>query len=73
MFEVLESSIKPLTLDLKVLETAYELYLAAPQGTYPTINLRLLAQRTGKTLLHCRNEIVEANRLGRFPDCQLQS
>ena len=73
MFEVLEASIKPLTLNSKVLEMAYELYLAAPQSTHPTIDLRLLARKTGKTLLYCRNEIVEANRLGRFPDCQLES
>ena len=73
MLEVLASSIKPSTLNSKILETAYELYLAAPQDTYPVIDLRLLARKTGKTLLYCRNEIVKANRLGRFPDCQLRS
>lgn len=73
MFEVLEANIKPLTLNAKLLEIAYELYLAAPQDSYPTIDLRALARKTGKSLLYCRNEIVEANKLGRFPDCTLQS
>ena len=73
MFETLESSIKPLTLNTRVLEMAYELYLSAPEDTCPTIDLRVLAHKTGKTLLYCRNEIVSANSLGRFPDCQLAS
>lgn len=73
MFEVLEASIKPLALNAKLLEIAYELYLAAPQDSHPTIDLRVLAHRTGKSLLYCRNEIVEANKLGRFPNCTLQS
>lgn len=73
MFEVLEANIKPLTLNAKLLEMAYELYLAAPQDSHPTIDLRILARKTGKSLLYCRNEIVEANKLGRFPDCTLQS
>lgn len=73
MFELLESTIKPLKLNSAILDVAYELYLQAPQENYPTINLRVLAQKTGKSLLECRNAIVEANRLGRFPSCQLQS
>lgn len=73
MFETLESTIKPLTLNTQVLETAYELYLSAPDDTHPTIDLRVLAHKTGKPLLYCRNEIVSANSLGRFPDCQLES
>lgn len=73
MFELLESTIKPLSLNSKVLDVAYELYLQAPQETYPTIELRSLSQKTGKSLLECRNAIVEANKLGRFPDCKLQT
>lgn len=73
MFNVLEATVKPLMLNHKVLEVAYELYLQAPQSTNPVISLRELSRRTGKTLLECRNAIVEANGLGRFPDCALES
>ncbi|MGF1499825.1 MAG: hypothetical protein ACFB8W_23810 [Elainellaceae cyanobacterium] len=73
MFDVLEASVKPLLLDMKILEAAYELYLAAPQSSSPVIDLRVLSRRTGKGLLECRNVIVEANNLGRFPDCTLKS
>ncbi len=73
MFEVLERSIRPLTLNLKVLEVAYELYLQAPQSYCPTISLKEVSIRTGLGMLECRNAIVEANRLGRFPDCALES
>jgi hypothetical protein len=73
MFELLESTIKPLSLNSKVLDVAYELYLQAPQETYPTIELRSLSKKTGKSLLECRNAIVAANKLGRFPDCKLQT
>lgn len=62
-----------LTLNGKVLDVAYELYLQAPQQIYPEINLRELAQRTGLGVLECRNAIVEANRLGQFPNCTLHS
>ncbi|MEB3357070.1 MAG: hypothetical protein VKK04_10105 [Synechococcales bacterium] len=73
MFEVLEASVKPLMLNMRVLEVAYELYLSAPQSSSPVIDLRTLSRRTGKGLLECRNAIVEANKLGRFPDCSLKT
>lgn len=73
MFDVVAASVKPLMLNYKVLESAYELYLLAPQGSHPIISLRELSRRTGKSLLECRNAIVEANQLGRFPDCALES
>ncbi len=72
MFNLLETTIKPLMLNSQVLEVAYELYLKAPQESYPVIDLRELSQRTGASLLECRNAIVEANRLGRFPKCALE-
>ena len=59
-------------LNSQVLEVAYELYLKAPQESYPVIDLRELSQRTGASLLECRNAIVEANRLGQFPKCALE-
>ena len=71
MLDVIKSSIRPLMLDEQVLETAYKLYLEAPAASCPAICLRSLAKRTGKSLLQCRNAIVEANHLGRFPDCEL--
>lgn len=58
-------------LDERVLETAYALYLSAPQASLPTISLKSLSEKTGKSPLQCRNVIVEANDLGRFPDCAL--
>jgi hypothetical protein len=60
-------------LNSKVLEVAYELYLQAPQSSNPIINLKELSRRTGAGLLECRNAIVEANQLGRFPNCLLES
>lgn len=71
MLNWLETTIRPLQLNAQVLEVAYELYLQAPQESYPTINLHELARRTGASLLECRNAIVEANQLGRFPQCSL--
>lgn len=73
MFDLLEATVKPLTLDYKVLEVAYEMYLQAPQSSHPLINLRELSRKSGKSLLECRNAIVEAHRLGRFPTCALES
>lgn len=73
MFDLIEATVKPLSLNTSILEAAYELYLAAPQSSHPTIDLRRLARITGKSLLTCRNAIVEAHRLGRFPDCSLES
>lgn len=73
MFELLESNVKPLMLNSRVLDTAYEMYLKAPQSSCPMIDLRELARRTGSSLLECRNAIVDANRLGRFPNCTLES
>ncbi len=57
----------------KVLEAAYELYLKAPQVSHPIINLQEVVQRTDMSILECRNIIVKANKLGRFPDCSLSS
>jgi hypothetical protein len=71
MFSLIESTVKPLMLNTKVLEVAYELYLDAPQDSSPTIDLRDLSRKTGVGLLECRNAIVEANKLGRFPNCSL--
>jgi hypothetical protein len=73
MFELLQATVKPLMLDSKILEVAYELYLKAPQESHPLINLKELSYKTGTGLLECRNTIVEANKLGKFPDCRLQS
>lgn len=73
MFDVIQASVKPLMLNYSVLEKAYELYLEAPQSSSPMIDLRQLSRKTGKSLLECRNAIVEANQLGRFPDCSLKS
>lgn len=73
MINLMQTTVKPLMLNIKVLDVAYDLYLQAPQETYPTIDLRELARKTGKSLLECRNAIVEANKLGRFPNCSLRS
>jgi hypothetical protein len=73
MFDLVSATVKPLMLDSKVLDAAYELYAASPQDSHPVIHLRELSRQTGKSLLECRNAIVEANRLGRFPNCTLQS
>ncbi|MBW4470404.1 MAG: hypothetical protein KME45_08345 [Stenomitos rutilans HA7619-LM2] len=73
MFDVLSASVRPLMLNSKVLDVAYELYLAAPLSNYPTINLKELSRQTGASLLECRNAIVEANRHGRFPQCELET
>lgn len=72
MIELLKATVRPLTLNTKILETAYELYLQAPDSAYPTIDLKELSKKTGTPLLECRNTIVEAHHLGRFPRCQLQ-
>lgn len=73
MFSLIEKSVQPLMLNAKVLEAAYELYLQAPQATYPAINLHDLSRKTGISVWECRNAIVEANRMGRFPSCTLES
>lgn len=73
MFNVLEATVRPLMLNSKVLNVAYELYLAAPPSAYPVVNLKELARHTGASLLECRNAVVEANRHGRFPQCSLES
>ncbi|WP_226579358.1 hypothetical protein [Microseira wollei] len=39
----------------------------------PLINLREISQRNGSSMLECRNTIVEANKLGKFPNCMLES
>ncbi|MBE9138778.1 hypothetical protein IQ254_16520 [Nodosilinea sp. LEGE 07088] len=71
MLDVLSSTVRPLLLDDQVLEAAYKLYMTAPHASSPAISLRRLSDMTGKTPLRCRNAIVEANGLGRFPDCEL--
>jgi hypothetical protein len=71
MFNLIEPKPRSLMLNAKVLDAAYELYLQAPQEVYPAIDLREVAHRTGVSLLECRNAIVEANRLGQFPNCTL--
>lgn len=72
MFQLVEATVRPLRLNRRVLEAAYELYLQAAQASHPQINLRELSQRTGVSLLDCRNAIVEANQMGRFPNCSLE-
>lgn len=71
MLDVISSTVRPLLLDDQVLEAAYRLYMSAPQASSPAISLKRLSDMTGKTPLRCRNAIVEANGLGRFPDCEL--
>lgn len=71
MFSLLETTIRPLQLNSEVLEVAYELYLEVPQASHPGINLQELSRRTGASLMECRNAIVEANQVGRFPNCSL--
>ncbi|MBF2084383.1 hypothetical protein [Thermoleptolyngbya sp. C42_A2020_037] len=73
MFNLVEATVKPLMLNHQVLEVAYELYLQAAESSHPVINLRDLSRKTGKSALTCRNAIVEANQLGRFPNCTLES
>ena len=73
MLSFIKSKIEPLNLTASILDEAYQLYLKAPEGDYPTINLRQLSRITGKSLLDCRNAIVSANRAGRFPNCQLET
>jgi hypothetical protein len=45
--------------------------MQAPPTYLPAISLKRLSAITGKTPLNCRNAIVEANGLGRFPDCEI--
>ncbi|MDB9510290.1 hypothetical protein PN499_03610 [Kamptonema animale CS-326] len=73
MFELLEKRIQPLSLNFKVLEVAYELYLQAPQSDSPVINLKDLAQKSNASVFDCRNTIVSANKIGKFPNCSLSS
>jgi hypothetical protein len=81
MFDLMQTAVKPLidntvtplTLNWKLLDVAYELYLEAPQDSYPLISLKELSRKTGASMLECRNAIVEANRLGKFPNCSLES
>lgn len=73
MINLMKTTVMPLTLNVKVLDVAYDLYLKSPQESYPIINLREVAHKTGMSLLECRNAIVEANKLGRFPNCSLES
>jgi len=73
MFQLLEKRIQPLSLNFKVLEVAYELYMQAPQSDLPLINLKELAQKTNASVLDCRNTIVSANKIGKFPNCSLST
>lgn len=68
MLDVLNATVRPLLLDDQVLEVAYKLYMKAPSSA---ISLKRLSEMTGKSALRCRNAIVEANGLGRFPNCEL--
>lgn len=71
MLDLVQATVRPLLLDEQVLEVAYKLYLKAPKASLPAISIQTLVQQTGKSPLQCRNAIVEANTLGRFPDCEL--
>jgi len=71
MFNVVKSTVKTLMLDEQILEPAYQLYLQARSPGIPAISLQKLANLTGESCLSCRNAIVAANRVGRFPDCEL--
>jgi hypothetical protein len=71
MLDMISSTVRPLLLDDQVLEVAYGLYMEAASGGPPAISLKQLSNITGKTPLRCRNAIVEANELGRFPNCEL--
>lgn len=73
MINLMQTTVMPLTLNNGVLDVAYALYLQSPQESYPIINLKEVSERTGMSLLACRNAIVEANKLGRFPNCSLES
>jgi hypothetical protein len=71
MLDVVKSTVRPLMFDEAVLEAAYSLYMSASESNLPAISLRVLSQKTGKSPLKCRNAIIEANSVGRFPDCEL--
>jgi hypothetical protein len=71
MFNVVKSTVKSLMLEDKILERAYQLYLTSQSTELPSISLKVLANQTGESCLKCRNAIVEANRVGHFPDCEL--
>lgn len=71
MFSLLETAIQSATLNPSVLEVAYQLYLQAPPEDSPVINLQELSQKTKTSMLECRNLIVTANKMGRFPNCSL--
>ncbi|MGE5658191.1 MAG: hypothetical protein ACM37W_16430 [Actinomycetota bacterium] len=71
MFSLLETTIQSATLNPSVLEAAYELYLQADGNDSPIINLKELSKRTRTSMLECRNMIVTANRMGKFPNCSL--
>lgn len=71
MFSLLETTIQSATLNPSVLEAAYELYLQADGNDSPIINLKELSKRTRTSMLECRNIIVTANKMGKFPNCSL--
>jgi hypothetical protein len=73
MFSLLETTVKPLLLNTKVLEAVSKLYLEAPQSDYPEIDLKELSNQTGASLLGCRTAIVGTRQVGRFPKCSLRS
>ena len=70
-FSSLAKVLEPVQLNGNILEKAYELYLTADQESYPVINLKELSVKTGASLMDCRNTIVAANKIGRFPKCSL--
>lgn len=73
MLSFVTQSLKVKSLDVDVLEVAFELYLEAPQDSHPMINIRTVSERTGSSLIECRNAIVQACKAGRFPNCSLVS
>jgi hypothetical protein len=73
MLNLLTQSVAVKSLNLDILEAAFELYLEAPQESHPKISLTTLSQRTGASPLKCRNAIVDACKMGRFPNCSLSA
>lgn len=71
MLNLIAQSLTVESLNLDILEAAFELYLEAPQESHPVISLKTLSKRTGSSPLKCRNAIVEACKMGRFPNCSL--
>ncbi|MFE4107228.1 hypothetical protein [Almyronema epifaneia] len=73
MLGLVAKTLQTESFNFHILEAAFELYLQAPESQYPVISLHEVAERTGASLLECRNTIVTACKRGRFPDCSLSS